>query len=276
MKSRVRRLAAPVSTLCLVVLLAVITGSRSARADREAGWEAGLANDLNGSADLLEEALGTTPVDPVTEFSFAAALLSRQPLAQENIRQALEICTRLGTEVTDPALRLRARYLAARIQHVHLEPVHLAEAAEAYRAILADYPGEPIADQAGVKLAVILTDQSPDLDPGDLLIELDSIADRLTMTEAKRELHLSRAYVCRERLDEPVRALEHLISARQEGFLSEERNADLDVIIAGLARELNETEIALFHYRRFVAERAYDQRSGTIRRYIREMEAVAP
>lgn len=275
MRRRARRKTAPI-VLVWLVLLTMAIGSPMAWSDREAGWNAGLANDLNGSADLLEDALGSAPVDPVTEFSFAAALLSRQPLSQDNIRQALEICTRLGTGAEDPGLRLRARYLAARIQQVHLDPVRLDAAADAYRAILADYPGDPIADQAGVKLAVILTDQSPDLEPGALLVELDRIADRLVMSAAMRELHMSRADVCRERLDEPALALDHLIAARREGFLSEERNANLDVIIAGLARELEETEIALFYYRRFVEERSYDQRSGTIRRFIRKMEESGP
>ena len=45
---------------------------------------------------------------------------------------------------------------------------------------------------------------------------------------------------------------------------------------ACLAREIDETEIALFYYRRFEEERPYDQRSGTIRRYIQELEACAP
>ena len=127
-----------------------------------------------------------------------------------------------------------------------------------------------------MKLAVILADQSPDLEAGDVLIELERIAEGLTLSEAKRELHLSRAYVCRERLDRPDLALRHLIAARREGFVSEERNANLDVIIAGLARELDQTETALFYYRRFVEERPFDQRSGTIRRFIREMEGASP
>lgn len=264
------------TSIGLTLVFTVAIAALQAGADREAGWAAGLANDLNGSADILEEVLDASPGDPVTEFSFAAALLSRQPLAQENIRQALEISTRLGAEATDPALRLRAHYLAGRILHVHLDPVRLDEAAETYREILATYPADPIADQAGVKLAVILTDQSPDLDPEALLAELDRIADRLATTEAKRELHLSRADVCRERLDEPAKALDHLIAAREDGFVSEERNANLDVIIAGLARELEENEIALFYYRRFVQQRPYDQRSGTIGRFIRELEVPAP
>jgi hypothetical protein len=257
----------------LLVWLTMVIGSSMVWSDRNAGWEAGLANDLDGSADLLEEALGPPPVDPVTEFSFAAALLSRQPLSQDNIQQALEICTRLGAGLEDPSLQLRARFLAARIQQAHLDPLRLDAAADAYRAILQDFPGDPVADLAGVKLAVILTDQSPDLDPADLLAELDGISSRLVMSEAKRELYLSRADVCRQRLDQPALALDHLIAARREGFQSEERNANLDVIIAGLARELDETEIALFHYRRFVEERPFDQRSGTIRRFIGEMEA---
>lgn len=253
----------------------VITGfvvSHLACADLEEGWEAGLRNDLNGSADLLQDAMEASPSDPLTEFSFAAALLSRQPLSQQNVDQALEISTRLGNEATDPTLRLRARFLAARINHVHLDPVRLDEAAVAYREILESHPGDPITEQAGVKLTVILTDQQPELEPADLLIKLDGIAAQLTTTGAKRELHLSRAQVCRDRLDDPESALTHLMAARHEGYLSAERNANLDVIIAVLAQELNKPEIAVVHYRRFVRERPNDQRTGTIRRYIRELE----
>lgn len=270
------RITGSASSLFMMLSLTAVMGNQPAWADREAGWDAGLANDFNGSADLLEEAAAISPVDPVTEFSFAAALLSRQPLSQHNVRQALEVFTRLGVEASEPGLRLRARFLAARILHVHLDPTEPQEAALVYREVLESHPGVPLADQAGVKLAVILTDESPELDPGILLLELDRIANRLTTAEAQRELHLSRADVCRERLGDPARALNHLIAARTAGFVSEERNANLDVIIAVLAREIDETEIALFYYRRFEEERPYDQRSGTIRRYIQELEAFAP
>ena len=129
MNDRSRGLSHPMWLVALSILCAVATAGMSA-GNRETGWDAGLANDFNGSADLLEQARDTSPGDPIIEFSYAAALLSRQPLAQDNVRQALDICLRLGAEAADPDLRLRARFLSARIQHAHLAPVQLGAAAE--------------------------------------------------------------------------------------------------------------------------------------------------
>ena len=92
----------------------------------------------------------------------AASLLNDSPVTAAKVAEAE---TQLRGLLADPAAdepAICARYLLARIAHLH-RPAEIAEIEAAYRAVIAAAPAHPLAQLAAGKLAVLLLYQRPEL-----------------------------------------------------------------------------------------------------------------
>ena len=71
----------------------------------------------------------------------------------------------------------------------------------------------------------------------------------------------------------PPTTLRHLRAARELDFQQIDRNAEVDLMIAGIAREHDQPELALAHYQRFLANKIRDARVTTVQEIVAALTA---
>lgn len=238
-------------------------------------WQAGLALDAAGAVQALEERLESAPAsDQRTRLALASALLLKQPRSIANLRRALALCE---VAVSAPDLpvdeAVLARYLRARLNHAHLEPADLPAARADYNDLVARFPTHPLAGHAAVKLAILELFEAPSADPaaGPRLVE--QLLVTITSADARRELHFQLGRFAWLRHADAPTALRHLRAARELDFQQIDRNAEVDLMIAGIAREHDQPELALAHYQRFLANKIRDARVTTVQEIVAALTA---
>jgi tetratricopeptide (TPR) repeat protein len=220
----------------------------------------------NPSTDDRRHALGT-----------AASLINHPPVTPGKITRAETLLRELlATEANDETAHY-ARYLLARIAHLHRTgPV--AEVEAAYRAVIAADAAYPLAQIAAGKLALVLLYQRPELtitERLDAAAELAPIAGRETLPEAACAYYraLAGAALFYDVLDERVYAW--LQRADAIGTADVLVASGLRIQLAEIARELGHRDEALAHYRRFLGEiLPTDNRYRTATERMQELETA--
>ena len=192
----------------------------------------------------------------------AISLLNRQPRTQRNLEAARNILGELKKS-DDADLAAAATYHLARYFHVvpyHRDP----RAAEIhYRELLDQYPHHFYGQLAVSKLALLRLYETPiGEDRGKTLEELELLAGPLRNPAAKRSFHkvMANGYLRFEVSRE--KALSHLLTAVDAGFVEGSAEAQSMVQIIELAVLLRRDKMARDFTERFLARYPRDQRAG--------------
>lgn len=234
----------------LLALSAAITSHAAAPA-ADGGWEF-LAGYLFRDA---HEAFMRDPAGPARALGEAASLLNEPPVTAGKVARAEAQLRELvsANPADEPALY--ARYLLARISHLH-RTGEVAEIEAAYRAVIAAEPGHPLAQLAAGKLALVLLYQRPDLTVPQRLAAAAALApvagaEQLPETACIYFRVLAEAALFYDVVDE--RVLAWLQRADAIGTREIMTATSLRLQLAEVARALGRREEALGYYRQFLA-----------------------
>jgi len=240
---------------CLRVGLACVLALGAAAAARAAPADDGrqlLAGYLFRDA---HEAFMRDPAGPARVLGEAASLLNEPPVTAGKVARAEAMLRGLvaANPADEPALY--ARYLLARIAHLH-RPAEGAEIESAYRAVLTAAPGHPLAQLAAGKLALLLLYERPDLAVPQRLAAAAALAPvaggtPLPETACAFYRTLADAALFYDVLDE--RVLAWLQRADAIGTHDVVAATGLRIQLAEVARALGRREEALGYYREFLA-----------------------
>lgn len=193
--------------------------------------------------------------DRVRALGEAASQLNAPPVSASQVAQVeAQLRQLLAANAADePALY--ARYLLARIAHLH-RPAEIAEIEAAYRAIISAAPAHPLAQLAAGKLALVLLYQRPDLTVPERLTAaaaLESVAgtEQLPETACTYYRVLAGAALYYDVLD--GRVLAWLQRADAVGTHDITTATGLRIQLAEVARALGRREEALAYYRQYLA-----------------------
>ncbi len=198
-------------------------------------------------------------------YGEAVALLNLQPRTDARIQRASGL---LDAIIADPEdkLTVPARFLRARIDHIHRMPPNIPEALRGYDELFAAHAEHPLA-QLGATLAAMARIFQAESDPlGEPLAAAEAILPRLTDRTVKAGMHVMLANAC-IRLGErdQRRALGHFEAAQALGIRSPKLRASVLASIGGLSEEFGQPERALAAYETFLAEFERDDRAHAIR-----------
>ncbi len=237
----------------LVIGLALGTAGFAAGPAADEGWQ-DLAGYLFRDA---HDAFTRQPAgsDRLRALGAAASLLNEPPITpgkvervEAELRQLIE-----ANGADEPAIY--ARYLLARIAHLHraAEP---AEIEAAYRAVITTAPGHPLAQLAAGKLALVFLYQRPDLTVPQRLAAaaaLEPVAGGEQLPESACAYYrtLAGAALYYDVLDEQV--LTWLARADAIGTRDVVTETSLRLQLAEVARALGHREQALAYYQKYLA-----------------------
>lgn len=253
----------------LVMAAALLPAAHSAETDP---WQAALNLDYNTASAELARRHALDPADLRTATAYAASLLVRQPRTAANLGEARNLLAgvRRRSGPADADHRALALYLLARIEHDHESTPRLEAARAHYEELRRDHPGHPLADQAGVHLALLAGWQSPGVTPEQAAAQIAALLDTVTAPAARRELHHLLGFLHWHRRQDAAAALPHFLAGRAIGYETPYRNGEADLTIAGLATELGRDQLAAQHYLAFAEAYPRDARTQTVRRLAAE------
>lgn len=192
----------------------------------------------------------------------AATLLNIQPRTTANINRAAAMLERVVEEEGGDAIGITARYLRARISHIHRKAPDPVDAAARYRELAALGPVHSLTQRALVQLALIEL-----FEPGVPVAELRGRHDRLAAlgrglvdASARRDFYLVMGDAALRLGFDDVVAMEHLIEADRAGISRTGTLRDNWLRIAGLAERAGRSDVAVAHYERFLAAALRDTR----------------
>jgi len=253
-----------------------VPAADSAETTEAEGWQL-LAGYLFRDA---HEAFGRVPAGRRTrELGLAASLLNHPPVTGGKIatveRQLRDLVASDGSDDT----AMYARFLLARVAHVH-RGAPIPEVEAAYRAVIDADPSHPAAQVAAGRLALVLLYQRPDLSVPERLdaaADLAAVAGAATLPEAAcayfRGLAMAALFydVCDDRV------LAWLQRADAIGSQDLLVAANLRIQLAEVTRQLGRREEALAYYRRFLASiLPTDNRYLTARERMEELASEEP
>lgn len=243
--------------LLLLLLAAPLLAAEPA--PPESPWELaalGLFKDAN-------RAFAQAPAtDREARFGQASTLINLQPKTDANLTRADSLLAAVASENPADSLGLSARYLRARIAHIHRLSPDPAAALALYRELADSRADHPLAQRALVQIALLELFE-PDVSADELRSRHAALADRdaaLTEPSARRDFNLVLGDAAlRLGLPDHV-ALDHLLRADQAGVARDHTRRDNWLRIAELARRSDRPAIAIAHYERFLAATLRDAR----------------
>jgi hypothetical protein len=197
----------------------------------------------------------------------AASELSEPPVSPGKVADVEAQLRRLIADQPADEPAIYARYLLARIAHLH-RPAEIAEIEAAYRAVIAAAPAHPLAQLAAGKLALVLLYQRPDLAVSERISAAAALAPvagaaQLPETACVYYRVLAEAAMYYDVLDE--RVLGWLQRAEAIGPREIMTATSLRIQLAEVARALGHRDEALAYYRRYLATAAStDNRYHTV------------
>lgn len=185
----------------------------------------------------------------------AASLINYPPVTPGKITRADNLLREMVAANPADEVAHYARYLLARIAHLHRAGT-IAEVEAAYRAVIAADAAHPLAQIAAGKLALVLLYQRPELtiiERLDAAAALAPVAGREALPEAACAYYraLGGAALFYDVLNERVYGW--LQRADAIGTADVLVAAGLRIQLAEIARELGHRDEALAHYQRFLA-----------------------
>jgi hypothetical protein len=211
--------------------------------------------------------------DRWARLGHAAALLNHPPVTPRKINRVAEALRALLAQASDDEPALFARYLLARVAHVH-QTTPPAEVEAAYRALLDTAP-HVVAQLAATRLAPLLIYEREDLTPTEGLAAAAALiprADRPDLPELSVAFYrvLAGGALYHRLADE--RTLAWLRRAAEIGSTDPLTATTVHVQIAELARAQGDEALAAHHYRRFLATAVpTDQRYRLVRERLAEL-----
>ena len=192
--------------------------------------------------------------DRVRALGAAASLLNDSPITPGKVAEAEAQLRQLLAENPADEPALYARYLLARIAHLH-RPAEISEIEAGYRAVIAAAPAHPLAQLAAGKLALVLLYQRPDLSVPQRLAAAAALAPvagavQLPETACAYYRALAEAALYYDVLD--GRVLAWLQRADAIGTSEVVTATSLRLQLAEVARALGRREEALAYYRQFI------------------------
>ncbi len=209
----------------------------------------------------------------------AASLLNDSPVTAAKVAEVEAQLRGLLADRAADEPAICARYLLARIAHLH-RPAEIAEIEAGYRAVIAMAPAHPLAQLAAGKLALVLLYQRPDLGvPARLAAaaELAPIAGAAQLPETGCAYYraLAGAALYYDVLDE--RVLAWLVRADVLETHDIVTATSLRLQLAEVARALGHREQALAYYRQFLATAvSTDNRYRTAAERMAELAKATP
>lgn len=217
--------------------------------------------------------------DPrLTDLGRAAVLINEPPVTAGKVRQAETLLQSVVAGAVQDEVAVYARYLLARIAHMHRN-APVAEVEAAYRAVIERAPSGPAAQLAAGHLALVLLYQRPDLAVPERIAAaqaLETVAVAETMTDVAVAFYrnLAEAALYYGRVDAQV--VDWLRQAHAIGSSDELLQISLSLQIAETARAAGQRETAIMHYREFLARAVpTDQRYETAKLRLRQTEEGA-
>jgi len=193
--------------------------------------------------------------DRMRALGVAASLLNDPPVSAGKVAQVETQLRQLVAAGPADEPALYARYLLARIAHLH-RPAESAEIEAVYRDVIAAAPAHPLAQLAAGKLALVLLYQRPDLTVPQRLAgaaALEPVAGAVALPETACAYYraLAEAALYYDVLD--ARVLVWLQRADALGTRDIMTSSSLRIQLAEVARALGHREEALGYYRQFLA-----------------------
>ena len=235
------------------ILALAATGFTRAAPAWDEGWQDLAGYLFNDAHDAFSH--GPASADRLRALGAAASLLSDSPITPGKVARAEAQLRELlaANSADEPALY--ARYLLARIAHLH-RPAEIAEIEADYRAVIAAAPGHPLAQLAAGKLALVLLYQRPDLTVPQRLAAAAALApvagaEQLPETACIFYRVLAEAALYYDVLDD--RVLGWLQRADAIGTREIVTATSLRIQLAEVARALGHREEAIAYYRQYLA-----------------------
>jgi len=219
------------------------------------------------------------PAGRQRQLGEAASLINDPPVTGAKISRAESLLESLVTDVPGDEVALFARYLHARIKHVHRD-TPATEIESAYRAVMRAAPNHALAQVTASKLALVLLYQPSDLNIAARLqaaAELESLAARAALPETACAYYraLVGAALFYDVVDE--RVLTWLQRAEALGSADVLAAAGIRIQLAEVARTLGRRQEAIGYYQSFLDFiLPTDNRFRTARERMLELMEVQP
>lgn len=230
---------------------------------RDPWREVGTGNSLEAHALFTARESDLSPRE--RSYGEAVALLNLQPRTEARIQRSADLLDAIIAGPEDK-ITIPARFLRARIDHIHRTPANLPAALRGYDELFAAHEEHPLA-QLGATLAAMARIFAEETDPlGEPMAAAEAILPRLTDPTVQAGMHLMLANAC-IRLGErdQRRALGHFEAAHALGLRSPKIRANVLASIGGLSEEFGQPARALSAYETFLAEFERDDRAHAIR-----------
>ena len=231
--------------------------------------------------DALAQLPPGRPTDGASErreldYTRGVLLLNAQPKTQGNVRRAQQLFESVCQTVADDDVGLSALYLLGRIAEFHADPTDPVRAAALYEELIARAATHPLAQEAMSRLAALrLFEEVPPEERRARLANFSTVADDLSSAPARRDLHLVLAEALLTFSDDKEGALRHLLAAEEAGIVSPQLVGETLARIAVLARELGHRDVAITHYKNFLAGFERDDRASLLAGQLHALEAEA-
>lgn len=249
--------------------------SSAQEADIDEGWSL-LSRYLYRDAAVVFEQVNAHE-GRQRDLGLAASLLNEPPVTSSKIERAAALLAGVIANGPEDESSSYARYLQARILHMHRE-VAVKEIEEAYRIVIAKDPSEGISQLAASHLALLLLYQRPDLEIPQRLAEAEAL-ESVAVGEALPEVSLGyyRSLADASLFYEQVtpQVLGWLRKAHDLESSDALTQIGLSLQIAEVARGLGESKIAVRYYREFLETAVpTDQRYETAKMRMLESEGM--
>jgi len=192
-------------------------------------------------------------------------LLTIQPRTQGNLARSQSIFEELIAKNPKDATGLAARLYLARFYEFHVSPQAPEKAKEIYEGLLTDGLGDPLAELAASRLALIdlYSADSPE-SLNDAARKLAVHGTKLQTSIGRRELYSNLGLTLNELRGDKTLAMEYLIAAEAEDLPMQQLDAPLLITIAALAEELGDMETAKKYYSLFTSRYKRDTRRYSV------------
>jgi hypothetical protein len=231
----------------------------------ESPWQLGLAYSFNEAEHRFSRSLRETPDNRSDQLGRAAALLNVQPRSGDRVVEARALLDRIVVENSHDDVGVTSRYLLARIADAHQHPRDQPTAARLYRSLLTEHTAHPLAQAAGVKLALILLYDTGEANLDARFDAAESLLGQVTQRGPRSDLLVILGRSALHFKRPSVDALRWFSAARVVGFSMRGVEADTLVSLSQLAAESGDTALERECLIEFVEAFPRDNRAAWLR-----------
>lgn len=238
------------------------------------GWE-----DLNRLDPLAAQSIFSAGTDRSSRLGLALTLLSLQPQTDARMAEARTLLQAVQRENPHDDLGIAATYQLARIAQLFAQPANPTAAIAAYRALLREHAGNPIAERAAPKLATLLLYADVPATTWERHVaEINALLPALQSASAQRDTRLVLADALLRLHNDHARALPLLDYCLQNNLIVRPPSIALALLTAAeCARVVGHRAEAAAYYRRYMQEFPREpSASEAARRAARLSVEVAP